>query len=351
MIRILQCVAGLERGGYETLLMNLYRKLDRSKVQFDFLYSFDGVYVPEVQALGGRLYQLPFITQCGPFAYRRHLMRFFKEHPEYTVVHSHMDKFSGLVMECAQKAGVPVRIAHSHGVKNEGGLVFDLVKNYYGRMLAPACTHRFACSVASADFLYGGPDGVRFIKNGIDADRFTVQDRRTPGSFTVVQIGRFAPVKNHAKTLEIFAALLRKEPAARLVLAGTGPLMEPMRKKAEELGIGDHTDFLGDCNDIPGLLASADAMVMPSLHEAFSMTMIEAQCAGVPCVVSDTIAAECRLVDDFIYMPLEASADTWAEALLQYKGKPRIPGAGAVRGAGYDIADTAAAMQEFYLSL
>ena len=114
-IRVLHCVAGLGHGGYESLIMNLYRNIDREKVQFDFVSSFPGVYEPEIEALGGRIHRIPFITQKGPFVYTAALDRVLRAEPRYPIVHSHMDKFSGLVMKRAAKAGIPVRIAFEPG--------------------------------------------------------------------------------------------------------------------------------------------------------------------------------------------------------------------------------------------
>ena len=112
-IRVLHCVAGLGHGGYESLIMNLYRNIDRDKVQFDFVASFPGVYEPEIEALGGHIHRIPFITQKGPFVYTAALDRVLRSAPRYPIVHSHMDKFSGLVMKRAAKAGIPVRIFES----------------------------------------------------------------------------------------------------------------------------------------------------------------------------------------------------------------------------------------------
>ena len=197
-LRILHCVAGLGRGGYETFIMNVYRHIDRTKVQFDFLYSFDGVFVPEILALGGRVFQIPFITQKGPFVYHRELRKFFKAHPEYKIVHSHMDKFSGLVMECAREFDVPVRIAHSHNTSNERGLAFHLVKEYYGKKVMPNCTHKMACSAAAGQWMFGREESVLVVKNGVDTSQFTNADHRCSDQFVIANIARFTSQKNHA---------------------------------------------------------------------------------------------------------------------------------------------------------
>ncbi len=172
-IKVLHVVAGLGRGGYETFIMNVFRKIDTSKVMFDFLYSFDGVYSEEIIKLGGSIYKIPFITQNGPIAYKQSVLKFIKGHPEYTIIHSHMDKFSGLIMKLAKSANVPTRIAHSHSTKNEGGYVYNLVKNYYGKSISNNCTHRFACSQNAYLWLFGNNNKNKYIvKNAIDLNKF-----------------------------------------------------------------------------------------------------------------------------------------------------------------------------------
>lgn len=350
-IRVLHCVAGLGRGGYETFLMNVYRHIDRTKVQFDFLYSFDGVFVEEIKGLGGRVYQIPFITQKGPFVYHRAVQDFFKAHPgEYKIVHSHMDKFSGLILECAREAGVPVRIAHSHSTKNEGGLAFQLVKDYYGKRVLPNCTEKMACSTAAYRWLFGREDAPFVVQNGIDTEAFTNRDNRDRNRFTVVNVARFTQPKNHGFLLDIFAELYRLDDTARLVLAGTGALLEPTRKKTKALGLEAAVTFLGDCNDVAQLLTTADVLCMPSLFEGLGISLVEAQAAGVPCVVSDRVPREADITGTVTFLPLEASPRVWAEELLKHKHREKPDNRQKIVDAGYDIRHTAQVLQEFYLS-
>lgn len=349
-IRVLHCVAGLGRGGYETFIMNVYRHIDRSKVQFDFLYSFDGIFVEEIKSLGGRVYQIPFITQKGPFVYHKAVRDFFKVHPEYRIVHSHMDKFSGLILECAKEAGIPVRIAHSHSTKNEGGLAFQLVKDYYGKKVLPNCTDMLACSNEAYCWMFGETDTPRVVKNGVDTSLFTNADCRRSDRFTVVNVGRFTQAKNHEFLLDIFSALYQMEDTARLVLAGTGALMEQTRKKAQSLGLEAAVTFLGDCNDVAGLLTTADVLCMPSLFEGLPVSLVETQAAGVPCVVSDRVPREADITGTVTFLPLEASPKVWAEELLKHKHQEKPDNRQKIIDAGYDIHHTAQVLQEFYLS-
>ena len=349
MIRILHCVAGLDRGGYEAFIMNVYRHIDRSKIQFDFLYSFDGVYTDEIRKLGGKLYQIPFITQKGPFVYRKAVMKFFREHPEYKIVHSHMDKFSGLIMECAAKNNVPVRISHSHSIKNEGNFLFHIVKNYYGKFIAPYCTHRFACSEPAGLWLFGSSENVSVVKNGVNTQLFNNTDLRDENVFTVANIGRFVPAKNHSFLIDVFSELYKLDNSSRLVLAGTGALMEQIKTKVSDLNLTDYVTFLGDCNNIPSLLSKTDVVCMPSLFEGLPVTLIETQSAGVPCVISTGIPSEVDITGDVEFLSLDDSPAVWANKLLECKGKSKSDNREKIINSGYDIYSTANYLQQFYI--
>lgn len=364
-VRVVHCMAGLSHGGYESLVMNLYRCIDREKLQFDFISSFPGVYEEEIRALGGKIHRIPFITQKGPFVYTRELDRVLREHPEYTIVHSHMDKFSGLVMARAKKAGVPVRIAHSHNTQNEGGLAFQLVKDHYGRMVLPNATHLFACSEAAAQWMFGSKAcDAHILKNGVDPEKFsqTLSQRSAAraelelreDALVFGHVGRFTEQKNHRYLLDIFAAIHAMQPGAVLLLIGTGPLLEEMQKKAADLGLGDAVRFLGAREDIPRLLAAMDGFLFPSLHEGLPVTLVEAQASGLPVVASKAITPEVCVTDLVKQLDLADSPEVWAKAAVSFAGSVRSCRScplEELRLAGYDIHDTAKKLEDFYLDL
>ncbi len=363
-IRVLHCVAGLGHGGYESLIMNLYRNIHREKVQFDFVSSFPGVYEKEIEALGGVIHRIPFITQKGPFVYTAALDRVLRASPRYPIVHSHMDKFSGLVMQRAAKADIPVRIAHSHNTKNEGGLAFQLVKDHYGRMVLPWATDLFACSKAAADWMFGAKAAdARILFNGVQPEAFAPDAAARAAVraelglagdvFAVGHVGRFTEQKNHAFLLKIFAALHARRPDSALLLAGDGPLRPKIAEQARRLGLSEAVRFLGLREDVPALLSAMDCFVFPSLHEGLPVTLVEAQAAGLPVVASSAITDEVCITPLVRRMGLDEPAGEWAAAALELAGggfaARRCP-AGAIRAAGYDIADTARWLEEFYLA-
>lgn len=364
-IRVLHCVAGLAHGGYESLLMNLYRCIDRRVVQFDFVSSFPGVYEPEILELGGVIHRIPFITQKGPFVYTHALNQVLTASPQYAIVHSHMDKFSGLVMRQAKKAGIPFRIAHSHNTQNEGGLAFQVVKNYYGNMVLPNATHLFACSQAAADWMFGSQSSqAHILFNGIDPQRFAFSPsvraqvrsewNLAPDTLVFGHVGRFVEQKNHARILCIFSEIVRKHPNSVLLLAGTGPLQAAMEQKAAELGIQRQVFFLGARQDIPQLLQGMDCFLFPSLHEGLPVTLIEAQASGLPITAASTITSEVAITSLVQFYSLQDNNDAWASAALaqalEHRNLRTSPSK-QIADAGYDIRQTAAWLTEFYQTL
>ena len=265
----------MNRGGLETMLMNYYRHMDRNKVQFDFLTHrpYDGDYGEEIRQLGGKIYHLPVLNPLSP-AYKRELTRFFKEHPEYRIVHVHQDCLSGVILKAAKECGVPVRIAHSHSSNQDKNLKYP-IKLWYKRQIPRYATALFACGKDAGDWMFGGaPYGI--VRNAIDAAAYayTPEKRRQMrqrlglgDQLVVGHVGRFNPPKNHPFLLEIFAALLKKEPNAFLLLVGGGDDLPKIQKKAQDLGISGHVRFLGVRSDVADLMQAMDVFVFPSLYE------------------------------------------------------------------------------------
>ena len=340
----------MNRGGLETMKMNIYRRVDKTKLQFDFLVSQKGAFDDEIRQLGGRIYYISFIDKVGPFHYAKHLRDFFQNHPEYSVIHIQMDKFGGFIAKQAKKANVPHRLIHSNNTESDGNILVRAVKEYYGRYVNNA-TNFLACGVDAANWMFKDVEKVKYLKNGVDTLIFSSIDKRDRSTFTVGHIGRFNKVKNHDFLLDIFYELHKKEPNSRLVLVGDGPKMSDIQTKAKALKLVDSIEFVGLVSEVAPILQRMDVFCMPSLHEGFPVTLVEAQACGVPCVVSDSITEEVKILkDDFEYLNLSNSALQWAEALLQYKNKIRKDNTKTVRESGYDINKIAKDMQQYYLS-
>lgn len=358
MIRILQCVNNMHRAGLETLLMNYYRHIDREQIQFDFLMhrAQRSDYDDEIESMGGRIYRAPRLYPQNYPAYFAYMGRFFREHPEYTLVHSHIDAMSYLPLLAAKRARVPVRIAHSHNTDIDKDFKYPL-KQMFRFLLPTVASHKAACGMDAGKFLFRSDD-FHIIPNAVEAGSFAFNEavraekRRElglGGEFVIGHAGRFTAVKNHSFLLDVFGKVLESRPDARLLLAGTGDLEQATKEKAAAMGLAERVLFLGSREDMAALYQAMDVFVLPSLFEGLPVVGVEAQYAGLPCFFSDRITGELAFTENCRFLPLEWGAERWAEELLQCADK-REPRDG-VCCPDYDIQVAAAALEEYYLKL
>ena len=354
--RVLQVVTHMNRGGLETMLMNYYRQMDRSRVQFDFLTHREGEkdYDAEIRALGGRIYHVPPVNPFGG-SYLRSLDAFFAEHPEYRVVHSHLDCMSAPVLRAAKKHGVPVRLAHSHNTNQAKDLKYP-IKLWSKRKIAGEATGLFACGENAGRWMFGGAD-FRVLPNAIDAAAYRADEtvRQAVRSeldledaVVLGHVGRFSEPKNHPFLIDFFAEAAKREPKARLLLIGGGEGRSAAEEKAQALGLADKVLFLGVRSDVQRLLQAVDVFVFPSLYEGLPVSLVEAQAAGLPCVISDRVPQESVLTDGVERLPL-GDAALWAEHVLQAAAAEKRDTYEAICAAGFDIAQNARWLEEFYL--
>jgi glycosyltransferase involved in cell wall biosynthesis len=357
MERVLQVVTDMNMGGIETLIMSYYRKMDRSKVQFDFLMhrSAPSHFDQEILDMGGRIYRLPPIHPKTFVAYRRELKKFFDTH-QYRVVHAHNNAYSMFVLREAQRHGVPVRIASSHCAFPKLDLLRQLTYDYCRSKINRYATHRLACSIPAGQWLYSGAD-FQILLNAIETADFTPNSAyreevraalELGDDFTVIHVGRLTSAKNHEFLLDAFRELLNTEPSAKLVLVGDGELRSEVEAKAAGLPVGSVL-LLGTRTDIPRLLQAADVFAFPSRFEGLPVTMIEAQAAGLPCVMSDRVTGECVVTDLVTSLPID-DPKRWAEEILAKKHTPRTDRLADIQRSGYDITAAAEKLTRFYLN-
>lgn len=407
-IRILQVLGRLDRGGAETMIMNLYRHMDREQLQFDFVIHTEDVcdYTEEVLQLGGRIYSMKPFRVSTALAYRKQWRLFFREHPGYRVIHGHMRSTASLYLSEAKRAGL-VTIVHSHNTSSGSGIA-ALVKNVLQYPLRYQADYLFACGRKAGEWLYGKKacDSPRFrlLLNGIETDRFRFleavreEKRHELGigadDLVFLHIGRMEEQKNHKFLLEIMREIAGmrgknvlqegresgacgEQRPVRLLLCGCGPLEEELRAQAAEAGLleedrerngmsegrqGEHpvsVRFLGVRDDIPALMMASDAMIFPSLFEGLPVTVVEAQTAGLPVLMSDTVTDEVILTDLVRTMSLREDAHSWArQALKMAEGTSRAAEqspdrssyAQQIRSAGYDVEQSAKWLAFVYLS-
>ena len=366
MIRILHSVSNMDRAGIETMLMNYYRHFDRSRIQFDFLANKTkpGDYDDEIRSLGGRVFVSPGLSPHKYPAYLRFMAQLLRDNPEIRIVHAHNEAMGFYALRGAQKAGLPVRIAHAHNTRIIRDYKWPL-KMVCKAALPGAATEYCACGTDSGIYYFGRERWNargRLIHNAIDVGQFRFQEELRArmraeyglGDRPVIgHVGRLNVQKNHQRILRIFAALLPRLPDAVLVLIGTGELEDAVRQQAQALGISEHVLFLGLRADTYAWYQAMDLFLMPSLFEGLPVVGIEAQAAGLPCVFSDAVTAEAVLLPASCRLSLDAPDAQWADTLLRlYRaGSSREQGARLVADAGYDIEREAARLQEWYLSL
>lgn len=357
-IRILHVVTYMGRGGLETMIMNYYRHIDRSKVQFDFLVhrDFRADYDDEIEALGGRIFRLPRLVPWSR-CYLHTLEEFFCSHTEYKIVHVHQDCLSSVILKIAQNCGVPVRIAHSHSSSQDKNIKY-LVKLFYKRKIPTYATHLFACGKDAGDWMFGGAQ-YSIVNNAIDTDLYSFDTEKrlkvrkklgiSSDDFVIGHVGRFNRVKNHNFLLDVFAEVKNREKKAVLLLVGDGDFRHEMEQKATSLGVTDSIIFTGVRSDVSDLMQVMDCFVFPSLYEGLPVTLIEAQAAGLPCVVSDRVSTECVKTDLVSHIPLQDGVAHWAEEIIKTQCIARKVTSTQIIQAGYDITSNAKWIQKFYL--
>jgi len=357
-VRVLHVVTYMGRGGLETMIMNYYRHIDRSKVQFDFLVhrDFKADYDDEIEALGGRIYHLQRLVPWKK-SYLNELESFFKNHPEYKIVHVHQDCLSSVILKIAKKCGVKVRIAHSHSSSQDKNLKY-LIKLYYKRFIPKYATQLFACGKEAGDWMFGGAK-YQIINNAIDTKLYKYNsekrnsirnDLKIPeDTFVVGHVGRFNAVKNHTFLLDIIAELKKQHKNSMLLLIGDGELRAKIEDKAKELNVTDDVIFTGVRSDVPDLMQAMDCFVFPSLYEGLPVTLIEAQSSGLPCIVSSEVPSECDKTDLVEHISLSDSLDIWAKHILNKKGNERKNYSEAIAKSGYDINVNAKGLESFYI--
>jgi len=364
-IRVLQVVTKMDRAGLETMLMNYYRHIDRGKIQFDFLThrSEKGDYDDEILSMGGRIFNTyPVNPRCFT-KYLADLKKFFGEHEEYRIVHSHIDSLSVFPLRAAKKAGVPVRIAHSHS--NDFDRNVKLLFRYVCKsVLLSKASHFWGCSNAAVRFMFGKGvfNGGEYtvLKNAIDSERFTFhQDTRTAArkelglenKFVIGHVGRITYPKNHEFLIDIFAKIRAKNKDAVILLVGDGENKQKLREQVKKLGLVESVRFLGVRPDIPELMQAMDVFMLPSRYEGLGIVLIEAQAAGLPSLASDAVPDEAAVTDLVRFIPLSESAAFWADAALALKGKERINTFEKLQQSGYDIVKAAEDLEKMYLSM
>lgn len=358
MIRILHVVTHMNRGGLETMLMNYYRQIDRNQIQFDFLVHryYRADYDDEIESLGGIIYRLPVLNPSSS-KYKKALSVFFDEHSDYQIIHVHQDCMSSVILKEAAKHHVNVRIAHSHSKNQDRNWKYP-IKMHYKKSITDYATDLFACDVEAGNWMFNGAP-FTIIRNAVDAEKYRFcpsvrkDVRKEFGmedhDFVIGHVGRIDEVKNHRFLVEVFKEAVKKK-NAKLMIVGVGDLEKKIKNYVESAGLSDRTIFTGLRNDVGALMQAMDVFVFPSLYEGLPMSLIEAQAAGLPCVISDQVSPECLITENAIMMSLKQLPAEWADQVLRFADLPREDTYDVIVQSGFDIKKNAEELQEFYLS-
>lgn len=363
MVRVLHVCNGMNRGGIETFIMNLYRTMDRSQVQFDFLLSQrECDYRVEIENLGGHIYTIPARNK-GFMQYRANLDDFFRSNAvNYDAVHLHRSSLSSIEpLQYAKKYGIKNRIIHAHST-NQSGFLHLMLHCWHKLFIHSAATHYYACSDKAQTWMYrytGINSKVKIINNGIIISNFRYdlelrsQMRQSLGiaenEVVLGLVANLIPVKNHKFLIEIFREFKQIMPGSKLLIVGRGRLEREIKAQIERENLTGSVLCLGKRTDIASLLQAIDAFVMPSFWEGLPVSLIEAQTSGLPVFCSGTISPMSKVTDNYYSLSLSLSAEEWAEFIKEKLDVfERKDVADRIISAGFDIENIARRLMKDY---
>lgn len=361
IVRVLHVFGVLDKGGAESRTLDIYRAIDRKKIQFDFMVHSlkNGYFEEEIRQLGGCVYRaVPKYRLYNYFQYQSAWYAFLQDN-SYSVIHIHTTNSAVPILWAARKAGIPVRICHARSASSSSWI----------RRLLVACnrpylrrysTHRIAVSDDAGKFVFGRE--YRVVNNAIPISQYRMDSVvRTqmrsqlglePDIFCVGHVGRFHLAKNHIFILDIVECVVKQHPSIQFVFAGNGELCDQILGFAKQKGIAQYIQFLGIRNDISELLQAFDALILPSLFEGMPGVAVEAQAAGLSCLLSDTITTEASIVKELVqFLPINKGAQIWASEILKLVqgGFQRKDMYQTLKENGYDVQDVAKWYESFYV--
>ena len=351
-------------GGVEAVLMNYYRNIDRNKIQFDFICDSDSTNIPydEIKSLGGRVILCPPYQDI--FKYIKELKKIFKEN-NYKIVHSNINALSVFPLYAAKKSGVPIRIAHSHSTSNKKEWKKNLLKNALRPFSKKYATHYFACTEHAGRWLFGNKTfdqgKVFVVNNGIDLNNYIFnenirKEKRNElnlknSDIVIGHIGRFMKQKNHEFLIDVFNELYKENNNYKLILLGQGPLQDEIKEKVKLLNLENAVLFLGQKEDANKYYQAMDLFLFPSLYEGLGMVAIEAQTAGLPCIVSTEVPKIAKVSDKIYFIGLEEPIGEWTKTINDFISDDRTINLKEIQEAGYDIVTEVKKLEQKYIDL
>ena len=366
-LRVLHVVGGLDAGGIESLIMGLYRNIDRNEIQFDFVKHSPeaGMFEEEALSLGAEIYLAPKYKVINHVQYVGWWKRFFHEHPEHLVVHGHMRSTASVYLAVAKAEGRKT-VAHSHSTSDDSG-PSAYVKRFLYRNLNDVADYRFACSEEAANWLFGNERSaapVTLLRNGIDArgmayspvgrEKVRRSNAISYGDVVVGTVGRLTRLKNQAELVRAFGRWSDGIPRMKLLIVGEGEERGPIEAVIREESLEGAVLLPGKTDEVADFLSAMDLFVLPSLHEGFGNVLVEAQCNGLRCVASDSVPSATNVLGRVEYLPIENGLREWDSSvgrLLDEPREDRTRFADRIAQGGYDVADGARHLSNFYLGI
>lgn len=361
-IRVLQVMGGLDRGGAEAMIMNIYRNIDRTQVQFDFVvnerekpYAFES----EIKSLGGKVYSVPEYNGINVITHRNAWRSLFESNHEWEILHAHYTSSAFLFMNIAKNYNLKT-IAHSHisGMSKSINSYIKVVTRFPLRFQSD---YLLACTDEAASWMFGSKSNqTKILYNAIETDKYifneniraNIRKKLDITNQTVIgHVGRFADQKNHSFLIDIFYEYYRVNPNSILLLIGEGPLKLTIETKVNSLGIKDNVKFIGTIDNVHDYLQAMDIFIFPSLYEGLGMVAIEAQTAGLPIIASTNVPKEAEITNLITFLSLEYNASDWAQQIDNSIIYNRENMQEEVIKAGYDIKDTSLNLQKYYLNI
>lgn len=364
-IRVAHIIGKWVGGGVEAVVMNYYRHIDHSKIQFDFICDNDSTNIPfeEIESLGGKVILIPPYQKV--FKYQKELTKLLRD-GKYKIIHSHINTLSVFPLRAAKKAGIPVRIAHSHSTTNKKEWKKNIIKSILKPLSKIYATDYFACTEHAGRWLFGNKTfdkkKVFVMNNAIELDKFKYneilrKEKRDEFSikddtFVFGHIGRFVEQKNHMFLIDIFSEIHKKNNNSILILVGQGPLQNEIEKKVNNMNLHDSVKFIGQRSDVNELYQAIDFFIFPSLYEGLGMVLIEAQCSGLKCTCSTEVPNIAKVTDNIEFIDLNMSSNYWAEKILEnYKNYDRKYKSNDNRLCDYDINKQAKKLENKYKAI
>lgn len=332
MRKVLQILSGLNRGGMETFIMNVYRAIDKDEMQFDFLVSKPGCdYEDEIKKLGASVFYMGSRRKDGVIGFCRNLDSFFKNHAdEYIAVHYHESTLTSLEpLYYARKYGIKKRLLHAHS-SSVSGSKLHYISHYTNKLLVRLlATNYIGCSQKALDWFYKGTSVMSkslMIPNGINVNNYIYNITKrnvirkqfgiSEECLVLGHIGRFIWLKNHKFLISVFNEIHKVHHNSLLLLIGVGPLVDEIKEYVKSKGLTDSVMFLGLRSDIPDILQALDVVVMPSIYEGMPVSLIEAQASGLPVYGSDTISKDTAITSNMHFVSLKNSQLEWAQIII-----------------------------------